>query len=120
MLHLGCNFFGDSDGHLCFAPRKYIEKMIANYERIYGTKSKQVYSPLTKGDHPELDDTELLGFEKTKIYQSLVGALQWVVQIGRFNVGTAMMTLSQFCAAPCRGHLDGVKRIHGFLSKFRF
>ena len=47
-FHLGCDFFCDKDGHLCFAPRKYIKKMIANYERIFGTKPKQVYSPLPK------------------------------------------------------------------------
>ena len=55
-FHLGCNFFCNKDGHLCFAPRKYIKKMIANYKRIFGTKPKQVCSPLPKGDHPELDD----------------------------------------------------------------
>jgi hypothetical protein len=31
-FHLGCNFFRDEDGHLCFAPCKYIEKMLSNYE----------------------------------------------------------------------------------------
>ena len=50
-------------------------------------------------------------------FVALVGALQWVVQIGRFNVATSVMTLSSFCAAPCQGNLD---RIHGFLSKYRF
>ena len=53
----------------------HIERMLANYKRIYGTKPKQVNSLLLKGDHPKLDDTELLGFEETKIYQSLIGAL---------------------------------------------
>ena len=94
--------------------------MIANYERIHGTKPKQVHSPLMRGDHPDLDDSELLGFKATKIHQSLIGALQWVAQIGRFDVGTTVMTLSRFHAAPCSRHLDQVKRIHGFLSKFRF
>ena len=74
-FHLGCDFFRDSDGHLCFSPCKCSEKMLANYERIYGTKPKQVHSPLPKGDHPKLDDTELLGLKETNIYQSLVGAL---------------------------------------------
>ena len=29
-FHLGCDFFHDKDGVMCFAPRKYIEKMIDN------------------------------------------------------------------------------------------
>jgi hypothetical protein len=118
-FHLGCDFFRDEDGTLCFAPKKYIEKMLENYRRIFGTNPKQAASPLIKGDHPEVDTSELLGFEDIKIYQSLIGGLQWVIQIGRFDVATAVMTMSRFRAAPRKGHLDRVKRIHGYLSKMR-
>ena len=118
-FHLGCDFFRDKDGRLCFAPRKYIEKMLANYERIYGELPKQASSPLTQNDHPELDASDLLDIENIKIYQSLVGALQWVIQIGRWDVCTAVMTLSRFRAAPRQGHLERVKRVHGYLRKFK-
>jgi hypothetical protein len=118
-FHLGCDFFRDEDGVMCYAPRKYIEKMIDNYVRIFGQKPKEATSPLTKGDHPEVDTTELLDYEATKIYQSLIGALQWVVQIGRLDVATAVMTMSRFRAAPREGHMDRVKRIHGYISKMR-
>ena len=117
--HLGCDFFRDDDGNLCYAPRKYIEKMLANYQRIFGQMPRQVLSPLIKGDHPELDKTELLDVAQVQIYQSLIGALQWTIQIGRFDVATAVMTMSRFRAAPRQGHLDRVKRIHGYLSKMR-
>ena len=118
-FHLGCDFFRDEDGVLCYAPRKYIEKVLDNYERIYGCKPRQVTSPLVKGDHPELDTSELLEIDDMKIYQSLIGSLQWTIQIGRFDIATAVMTLSRFRAAPRRGHLDRVKRICGYLSKMR-
>ena len=115
---LGCDFFRDEDGVLCYAPRKYIEKMLANYKRIFGQLPKKAQSPLTKGDHPELDTSELLDIEDIKVYQSLIGALQWVIQIGRWDVGTAVMTLSRFRIAPRHGHMERVKRIHGYLMKF--
>lgn len=101
------------------APRKYIEKCIANFERLFGHKPKQYVSPLVKGDHPELDSSELLDMDQTKIYQSMIGALQWTVQIGRFDIAVAVMTMSRFRAAPRRGHLERVKRIYGYLSKMR-
>ena len=116
-FHLGCDFFRDKDGVLCYAPLKYIEKMIANYVRIFGQQPKQASSPLVSGDHPELDTSELLDIERTKIYQSLIGALQWVIQIGRFDIQTAVMSMSRFCAAPRLGHMLRVKRIHGYISK---
>lgn len=118
-FHLGCDFFRDENGHLCYAPVKYIEKMVENYIRIFGKKPKDATSPLVKGDHPELDTTDLLEDESIKIYQSLIGALQWVIQIGRFDLATAVMTMSRFRAAPRTGHMDRVKRIHGYISKMR-
>jgi hypothetical protein len=118
-FHLGCDFFKDDDGNWCFAPKKYIEKICSNYERIFGTKPKKASSPLVKGDHPELDTSELLDVEMIKIYQSLIGALQWTTQLGRFDVATAVMTLSRFRAAPWKGHLERVQRIHGYLYKMK-
>jgi len=39
--------------------------------------------------------------------------------IGRFDIMTAVMTLSSFCANPRQGHLDQAKCIYGYLSKMR-
>ena len=118
-FHLGCNFLRDPDGNLCYAPKKYIEKILTNYKVMFGRFPKQYRSPIEDGDHPELDDSELLGDDDTKKYQSLIGSLQWVIQIGRFDVTTAVMTLSRFRAAPREGHLRRAQRIFGYLSKMR-
>ena len=59
-----------------------------------------MYSPLEKGDHPELDDSELLDATSIQNYQSLIGSLQWAVSLGRFNIATAVMSMSSFCALP--------------------
>jgi Reverse transcriptase (RNA-dependent DNA polymerase) len=118
--HLGMDFQRDQDGILCISPIKYIEKTINNYERIFGETPRQnVTSPLEKGDHPELDNTEFLDQHGIVLYQSLIGALQWLVSIGRFDINTAVMTLSGFRVAPRRGHLDRVKRIYSYISKMR-
>ena len=118
-FHLGCDFFRDKDGVLCYAPCKYIEKILENYRRIFGQYPRPVTSPLVSNDHPELDTTDLLDEDWTKVYQSLVGGLQWVIQIGRFDVSTAVMTLSRFRVAPREGHMERVKRIHGYLRKMK-
>ena len=120
-FHLGMNFSRDEDGTLCITATKYIEKMMSGYEKTFGEPPKQTYaSPLEKGDHPELDDSELLDSQGIVLYQSMIGALQWAVTIGRFDINTAVMTLSAFRAAPRRGHLDRAKRIYGYLAKMRY
>jgi hypothetical protein len=119
-FHLGCDFFRDDDGTLCMAPRKYIEKMVSNYEMIFGEKPKlNVNSPLEKGDHPEIDTSEILDSQGTQQYQSLIGSLQWAVSLGRLDIATATMTLSSFRAVPRRGHLDRAKRVCSYLSKMK-
>jgi hypothetical protein len=45
----------------------------------------------------------------------MIGALQWVIKIGRFDINTAVMTLSSFQANPQLGHLNRCKRIYGYL-----
>jgi hypothetical protein len=57
--HLGMDFTRDDDRMLCISPSKYIEKLIKNYKKSFGTKPKEYASPLDNGDHPELDTLEL-------------------------------------------------------------
>ncbi len=103
-FHLGMDFFRDDDGVLCLKPEKYIEKMLDNYKRLFGENPKtNVTSPIEKGDHPELDDSELLDDKATTMYQSLLGALQWVISIGRFDVHTSVMMLPSFRAFLMKG-----------------
>ena len=52
------------------APKKHIEKMNDGYTNIFNKKPSSKYkSPLKKGDHPELDTTELLNDDGIQIYQ---------------------------------------------------
>ena len=114
-FHLGCDYFRDPDGTLCYGPRRYIDKMVADFERMFQAKPKKYSSPLEKGDHPETDDSEILDLEGIKQFQSLIGSIQWAVQLGRLDVTTAVMSLSSFRAAPRKGHLDRAKRVIGYL-----
>jgi hypothetical protein len=116
--HLGCDYFHDKDGTLCCGPRKYIAKMQEQFERMFNHKAKEYTSPLEKGDHPETDTSEELDANGIKMYQSLIGSLQWAVSLGRFDIHTATMTMSRFRVAPRKGHLERLKRIYGYLKKF--
>jgi hypothetical protein len=104
-FHLGMDFTRDDDGTLCISPTKYIEKLIKNYEKSFGIKPKFA-SPLEKGDHPELDMSELCTTEQVAHYQSMIGSLQWIVTIGRVDIHTAVTTMSGFRIAPRIGHLE--------------
>jgi hypothetical protein len=74
---LGWDLFHDEEGVSCFAPCEYIDKLIASYERMFGSKPKtnKITSPLVKGDHPEIDDSAFLEEEGIQQYQPLIGQL---------------------------------------------
>ena len=116
--HLGCDYFRDKDGTLCCGPKKYITKLMGQFESMFGCKPREYTSPLEKGDHPEIDDTEELNEEGIKKYQTMIGCLQWAVSLGRFDIQTATMTMSRFRVAPCQGNLERLKRMYGYLKTF--
>ncbi len=103
-FHLGCDFFRDKEGALCFAPHKYIDKLVASYERMFGLKPKtnKIMSPFVKGDHPEIDDSPFLEEEGIQQYQSLIGQLQWAILLGRFDI--AVCTKKR-ASGPCQANL---------------
>ena len=83
--HLGCDYFRDSDGTLCYGPRKYIGKIIDQYEKMFGSKPREYTSPLEKGDQPEIDTSDELDDDGIKKYQTMIGCLQWAISLGWFD-----------------------------------
>ena len=80
--------------------------MVETYVRLLGEKPKELYSsPLEKGDHPELNTSDLLYTDGIQKFQSMIGAMQWAISIGCFDIATAIMSLSSFRIAPHVGHL---------------
>ena len=113
--HLGCTYKKDPDGTLAADPRRYVNKILESYERMFKEKPRKSRPPLEGGDHPELDTSELCDEHQTKQFQTLIGQLQWLISLGRFDIAVHVMSLSRFRAQPRKGHLDRAKRIVGYL-----
>ena len=113
--HLGGDFGRDPDGTLYWSAKTYVKKLLAQYERLFEGPPKKYSSPIDKDDHPEIDQSELLNEHEQKIFQSLIGALQWAITLGRFDISVAVTSLSRFRAEPRQGHLQRVKRVCGYL-----
>ena len=119
-FHLGCGFCRDKNGVLYMDPGRYIKKMEESYKNFFGDiPPLRFYSPLEEGDHPELDTSELLEVDDIVKFQSMIGAGQWSIAIGRMDIQTAIMTLSSFRVAPRVGHMTRIKRVYVFLFRFK-
>ena len=113
--HLGCTYKKDPDGTLAADPRRYVNKILESYERMLKENSRKSRPPLEGGDHPEHDISELCDEHQTKQFQTLIGQIQWLISLGRFDIAVHVMSLSRFRAQPRKGHLDRAKRIVGYL-----
>ena len=113
--HLGCTYKKDPDGTLAADPRRYVNKILESYERMFNEKPRKSRPPLEGGDHPELDTSELCDDHQTKQFQTLIGQLQWLISLGRFDIAVHVMSLSRFRAQPRKGPFGRAKRIVGYL-----
>ena len=57
-------------------------------------------TPLDKNDHPEFDTSDFLEGEMAAKYLTMVGQLEWLVTLGRFDLHAHVATISRFRAAP--------------------
>ena len=60
---------------------------------------------------PELDA------EQSSFYQSQIGVLRWMVEIGRVDIITDVSELSSHLALPREGHLEAVFHMFAYLEK---
>ena len=47
-------------------------------------------------------------------YLTMVGRLQWLITLGRFDIHAQVAPMSRFRAAPRQGHMDRLKRIYSY------
>ena len=85
---------------------------------VIGGKLHPHRTPLPADCHPEISLSELLDDKMTKIYQILIGLMQWVSVIGRLNIRFAVSSLSRFSTNPRQDHLILALHVMGYMKKY--
>ena len=84
--------------------------------RLFDTEpSKGLKTPLERNDHPELDTSEILEGQEVSHYLTMVGQLQWLITLGRFDIQAQVITISRVRAQPRQGHLERSKRLYAYV-----
>ena len=65
-----------------------------------------------------LDTLDFLDDDGHLYYQMLVGMLNWIVGIGKFDIAHATSSLAQFASCPRKGHLERALKVFGYLKKY--
>jgi hypothetical protein len=108
--------------HKCWSmsAEQYLKLAIETIETKLGEKlkHKKADAPIRTDYHPEIDDSELLDDDDANYYQSLMGILQWVVELGRIDVAYEVQLMASFSCAPRKGHMEALLGIFKYLKKF--
>ena len=113
--HLGADYFEDPDGTFVSQPKKYIDKSAETCNRLFNDEPPKGHkTPLDKNNHPELDTSEILAGDMAAKYLTMLGQLQWLVTLGRFDLHAHVATMSRFRTGPRQGHMDRLKRSYAY------
>ena len=103
-----------------FSAQTYIEQCTKRQEDMCGGEFTSSYkTPMAVDYHPELDESPPLGEVDHAKFRSLVGCANWLVTLGRFDIAYAVNAYSRHTMAPRQGHYNGIKRVFGYLKKFK-
>jgi hypothetical protein len=97
--------------------KTYIDNVIDKIEKLFQETLKKVRCPMDPGEHPELDESDLLEINEIRQYQMLMGSAQWAISLGRFDIQYATNTLARYAMNPRKGHMKMAKRIFGYLKQ---
>ena len=99
--------------------KEYILRAIANFFpqlQQYGLKlTPSAVSPIRTDYHPEMDETEFLDGNQLSLYQSLLGTLRWLVELGRIDIAHSVAVMSTYLSCPRYGHLLEASHILSYL-----
>ena len=103
------------------SPSKYIQEAVrcveAHLHKEYGNRklAKRATAPFPRDYIPELDISPELAAKQANYYQSLMGILQWMVEIGRVDMLTEVSMMASQLAMPREGHLECVFHMFAYL-----
>ena len=63
-------------------------------------------NPFVGGCQPETDMTDPLDPDQVSYYQTMIGVMKWMVEIGRIEIATECSLLSSHLASPREGYFE--------------
>ena len=103
--------------------KTYSTNMIKKFEELMSEGRPQYAFPEYKTPmdveyHPELDESALVDAEMHTRYRSMIGSLNWLIAIGRFDIQFSTTLMARYGHAPRAGHIKAIIRIMGYVKKF--
>ena len=106
------------------SPARYVHQAVKNVEKYLEENlsarwklPSRAENPFAIGYSPELDDSPELDPSLSSYYQSQIGILRWMVELGRVDMMTEVSMLASHLAMPREGHLEAIFHIYAYLKQ---
>ena len=113
-----------NNGVICwsFSSSKYVQVAVQNVKDYLKANNlppleKNAPTPFKSGYEPMLDTTPELDYDRANYFQSQIGMLRWMVELGRVDMITEVSLLSSHLALPREGHLEALFHIYAYLAR---
>ena len=104
-----------------FSSSQYVQAAVKNVETYLKSRGSKLAAtaktPLPTSYRPEADLTPELNAADAAYYQSLIGVLRWMVELGRVDICLEVSMMSSHLALPREGHLSQLFHIFAHLKK---
>ena len=106
------------------SPSKYTQEAVRNcekhlkfdFDREYKL-TKYAPNPFPLGYDPDTDTSPELPPDQASCYQSIIGIMRWMIELGRIDIATEVSQLSSYLAMPRQGHLLGALHVMSYLKQ---
>ena len=102
-----------------FSSSQYIQNAVKNVEKYLAQNKmeplRRCKSPWPSNYRPEADVLTELSPQKASYYQSLIGILWWILELGRADITMETSAMTSMMALPRIGHLTTVLQMFAFL-----
>ena len=102
-----------------FGSSQYVKAVCENVEghlrKNGGSFPKRADAPISRDYRPEVDISRPLTPAEASEYQSMIGILRWIVELGRIDVNVEVSMMSSHLAMPRAGHLAQLYNIFAYL-----
>jgi hypothetical protein len=93
-----------------FSSSQYVQNAVKGVEEYLSRDGKslpsRVKSCWTSNYHPEADTSPELSPTHAAYYQSLIGVLRWITELGWVDITMETSAMASIIAMPCQGHLE--------------
>ena len=102
-----------------FSSSQYVQNAVASVETylrsVNKSLPKQAPAPFTADYRPEIDISPVLNAYESSYFQSLIGILRWIVELGRIEITCEVSMMASMMASPREGHLNQLFHIFAYL-----